>query len=69
MKEEELKPCPFCGGYVQFVMGDPIEGITGIFCHGCRSMTRWAIEMGPRDTYGENARKWTEKWNQRDEGS
>ena len=69
MKEEELKPCPFCGGYVQFVRGDPIEGITGIFCHGCRAMTRWAIEMGPRETYGENARKWTEKWNQRDEGS
>lgn len=69
MKEEELKPCPFCGGYVQYIRSDPVYGISGIFCRGCKAMVRWDLIMGPRETYGDNARKWTEKWNQRDEGS
>ena len=62
---EELKPCPHCGGHVQYVRSDPADGIYGIFCQGCKAMTRWNIEMEPRENYGENERKWLERWNRR----
>ena len=53
---EELKPCPHCGGHVQYVRSDPADGIYGIFCQECKAMTRWNIEMEPRENYGENER-------------
>ena len=63
---EELKPCPFCGGHVQAVWTDPAEGISMIFCHGCRAFVKWYIEMEPREKYGENMQKWADRWNRRD---
>lgn len=62
---EELKHCPHCGGHVQYVRSDPSDGIYGIFCQECKAMTRWNIEMEPRENYGENERKWRERWNRR----
>ena len=63
---EELKPCPFCGGHVQYVRSDPTYGITGIFCKGCKALTQWSIDLGIRENYGENADRWAEKWNRRE---
>lgn len=62
---EGLKPCPFCGGHVQYVQSDPTYGITGIFCQGCKALTQWSIDLGIRENYGENADRWAEKWNRR----
>ena len=61
----ELKLCPFCGGHVQYVRSDPAWGISGIYCQGCKALTKWNIEMEPRKKYGENEQKWREKWNRR----
>lgn len=66
--EKELMPCPFCGGHVQPTWLDPADGVSGIYCHGCRAMVKWNITMEPKEKYGENMRKWAEKWNRRDGG-
>lgn len=63
--QTELKPCPFCGGHTQPVYVDPADGISGIYCHGCRALVKWNIEMEPRENYGENYQKWARKWNRR----
>jgi Lar family restriction alleviation protein len=62
---DKLISCPFCGGHVQYVRSDPAYGITGIFCNQCKAMIKWNIEMEPKETYGENERKWRERWNRR----
>jgi len=62
---EELKPCPFCGGHVQPLYFDPALGISGIFCQGCKAVVKWHIEMEPHEKYGENRQKWAERWNRR----
>lgn len=63
----ELKPCPLCGGHVQYVRSDPAWGISGIYCQGCKALTKWAIELETEETYGENEQKWRERWNRRAE--
>lgn len=63
---DELKPCPFCGGHVGIIRG--VDGeITEIFCWHCSAHTNWTIKMRPRETYGENQKHWTDKWNRRAE--
>lgn len=62
---EGLKPCPFCGGHVQYVRSDPAYGISGIFCLECKAMVRWDLIMEPHEKYGENEQKWLERWNRR----
>lgn len=66
--DEELRPCPFCGGQVQPVRSDPTYGISGIFCRGCKAMVRWDLEMAPDEKYGENMKKWQNRWNRRANG-
>ena len=68
MTDIELKQCPFCGDHVQKVYEFAEKGISGIFCHGCKAMVKWRIEMEPAENYEENYRKWAEKWNRRAEG-
>lgn len=63
--KDELRTCPFCGSHVQPTYVDPACGISGIFCHGCKVVVKWGIEMEPRETYGENYDKWAHKWNRR----
>lgn len=60
-----LMYCPFCGGPVQFVRSDPTLGISGVWCRSCKAMTKWDIELGPREKYEENEKKWKERWNRR----
>lgn len=62
---EGLKQCPFCGGHVQPLYFDPALGVSGIFCQVCKAVVKWHIEMEPRENYGENMRKWEERWNRR----
>lgn len=62
---DALRPCPFCGGDVQPLRMDPADGIYGIFCRGCKAVVKWDIRMEARETFGENIRKWEEKWNAR----
>ena len=61
----EFKACPFCGGKILICRG--IDGeINGILCHVCHAKVRWSdIKFGKYETYGENEKKWIEKWNRR----
>lgn len=61
----ELKPCPFCGADVQPLYFDPALGISRIFCHGCKAVVKWYIEMEPHEKFGDNEQKWLERWNRR----
>ena len=64
----ELKACPFCGGKVRFSYN--IEfGIDGIFCPKCHYLMKYTnIEEKPKDTAGQIAERWAERWNRRAEG-
>lgn len=51
-----LKPCPFCGGRVEIVIG-LLKGLTMIECKRCRSLTSFQNN--------ETADKAAEMWNRR----
>lgn len=66
MQNKLLKPCPFCGSEKVRIMRDlEMVNVTGIYCTDCRSLTKWAIDMKPKETFGENEAKWAEHWNRR----
>lgn len=62
----ELKPCPFCGGKVDYQYDGAFE-ISGIRCSQCHSMTKFYRIPKPKksETYGESMDKWAECWNRR----
>ena len=62
----EKKSCPFCGGKVIWVR-DPEDctEIRGIYCHGCKALVKWNIQVKQTDTFGETEEQWIEKWNRR----
>ena len=63
--DNELKPCPFCGGRVRLIR-DLDNVANGIYCHSCESITRFNITMGRRETFGNFEQKWADKWNTRE---
>ena len=63
---DELKPCPFCGSHVMLVR-DPDGSINEFFCGQCAAHVKWSIKMKGRETFGENQKRWADKWNRRAE--
>ena len=63
---EELKPCPFCGGKVNYTHN--MELIPdGIACMHCWTVTRFIrIRPKKRETFGETMKKMSEIWNRRE---
>lgn len=62
---EELKPCPFCGEKrLAYSRGLDTE-IQGVLCLGCKARVKFPISMAPRETFGENEKKWISAWNRR----
>ena len=49
MNSEELKPCPFCGGDVQFHKDDECSGCHYIQCGGCRAFFDFATSADPEN--------------------
>lgn len=49
MSSEELKPCPFCGGDVQFHKDDECSGCHYIQCGGCRAFFDFATSADPEN--------------------
>lgn len=66
METEKLKPCPFCGNHVMPIR-DPEGQMNEFFCGQCAAHVKWTIKMKPRETFGENMKRWTDKWNRRAE--
>lgn len=64
MNEENLKPCPFCGGDAEFEdLGDPGEFEDwGVHCRSCRIVM---LPPGPEDgcisTRAEAAKAWNRR--------
>ena len=63
---DELKSCPFCGNTAMIIRDLDLQ-ISGIHCCECKAYVKWPIEMKARETYGENMKRWTDKWNRRAE--
>lgn len=66
-KELELKPCPICGGHVQYCWG-PEGEVHGLFCQGCRMYVRWSgeeMQLKNREPIGAQMLRWAYKWNRR----
>ena len=62
----ELKPCPFCGGKVQYNIDLWLEPI-GVFCPACHAVIRFTrIRMGNR-TAGAAMDEIKDAWNRRTE--
>lgn len=65
MAENELKPCPFCGGSVQICYGLDYA-VSGIRCKTCGMITQWPrIKTRGNKTFGELAKPYIEAWNRR----
>ena len=64
--QNELKPCPFCGGKPTFIR-DPedLSEITGIYCLACKAYVKWSIPVKETDTFGQTMKAWAGKWNRR----
>lgn len=61
----ELLPCPHCGHDVSFKY-DLEYAIRGIYCGCCHSLTMYTnIEVRPKDTMGETAERYADRWNRR----
>lgn len=66
MKRDELKPCPLCGGKVDFNYNIELEP-DGIFCRQCRTLTRFMGKpaLKRHEPFGV-AMDWIkERWNRR----
>lgn len=62
----KLKPCPICGCPARFRHNMETLEITGIVCTGCKKVVQWpSLAMKGYETFAENRRKWTERWNRR----
>lgn len=66
----KLKPCPFCGGKVDYQYDGNFE-LSGIHCLQCHSMTKFyrIPKPKPSETYGETLDRWAEHWNRREDES
>lgn len=62
--EWRLKPCPFCGGDVNFTM-DAELWPNGIRCPQCGVFARWNIKESKNDTAGKIYEELAKRWNQR----
>lgn len=64
----ELKPCPFCGGKVDYQYDGNFE-LSGIHCPRCHSRTTFYRFLTPKksETYGETMDKWADCWNRRED--
>ena len=60
MKEDDLKPCPFCGGEPKY-LDDPVSRIATIYCRACPC--EMALHYGARDDRGKGPIM--ERWNGR----
>lgn len=61
----ELKPCPFCGGKVDFNYNGSFEP-DGIRCLKCRVILRFMrVRMQKNETFGECQSRMAEVWNRR----
>lgn len=61
----ELKPCPLCGGDVQFMHNKMME-LTGVYCARCHAMTKFTnLEQKPKEKNGDFAARIAERWNRR----
>lgn len=62
---DDLKPCPFCGGKVQFNVNADCEP-DGIACMHCHTLTRFMrTELKPGEGFGIAMYKMAEVWNRR----
>lgn len=55
MEQVQLKPCPFCGGKPQMIVGTTEYSLTQIRCTVCQNCT----------AYWQGYDKAIEKWNRR----
>jgi len=55
MKDDDLKPCPFCGTRARFAL---VFGREGIICNGCEATMR---SMSLSDDRSELAKQWNSR--------
>lgn len=61
----ELKPCPFCGGKVDFNYNIELEP-DGIICNNCKTVLRFMrVRHKKNDPYGVVMDRMAEIWNRR----
>ena len=68
MIRADLKPCPHCGGYVNYIYNAVELYPTGIQCVKCHMIVRYSRIKPPRqhEPYERVFKELAEAWNRRD---
>lgn len=65
-RENNLKPCPFCGsGLIRPFYDAKDFYVTGIHCFGCGASVKWDIKMDTGQYFSDIMQEWEDKWNAR----
>lgn len=63
MNDLELKPCPFCGGRVDYWHDIELNPV-GVQCHTCKMFVRMS-GMKQGKVFGDTMARIAERWNRR----